>query len=458
MGGLPRRATTIEEIRAEADRVIVVDAGDLSWKSRKIDAGRLVQQREKAVLQHEAFLLSGIDAMTPGDGDLALGPAWLAEQVETRGLPMVATNLRCGGEAPFPELLIAIKGGVRVGIAGVLEEGTEVEGCVASDPISAVQGALDRSGELDLVVVLAHQSTRADADLSEAVPRIDLVVNGGAGAQYNSPKSLPGDALQLASGSRGKKFGVAEIVLQPGGAGFVVENERAVLAERLERAERRLVVARDRLAEASDDSARKRAQNQLDHYSTQKEDLEKELAAATAAKTGAHHSLEHRLVSLTDKVADHPETLALMEAAKVRIESAAQDNARVAAYQGPYVGSAACAGCHAAPTAQWQTTPHSKAWATLQAVQRSQDLDCFTCHVTGAHSSEGPQHPAQTSGLENVGCESCHGPGRDHVADPGGVDMVVTPSESTCTTCHDGVKDEGRFDLSTYFPKVRHTP
>ena len=46
----------------------------------------------------------------------------------------------------------------------------------------------------------------------------------------------------------------------------------------------------------------------------------------------------------------------------------------------------------------------------------------------------------------------------DLAADPGGVDMVSSPSESTCITCHDGVKDEGRFDLSTYLPKVQHSP
>ena len=120
------------------------------------------------------------------------------------------------------------------------------------------------------------------------------------------------------------------------------------------------------------------------------------------------------------------------------------------------MGSGACAGCHTEQYAQWQTTPHAHAWQTLVDQKRHMDLDCFTCHVTGAFDPEGPQHPNQVGQLKNVGCESCHGPGRDHVGAPGPGQMVVNPPESTCTQCHDGAQDGGRFDYATYLPKVVH--
>lgn len=463
MGGLPRRATVLNEVKREAAQapVFVVDAGNLSWKSDTIAESRLVQQREKARVQHAALKLGGIDGMLPGAADLALGSAWLAEQAREQDLPFVAANLSCDGAAPFPGARRVERGGLALVVAGVLQDGTEVGGCVATDPVPALQAALTEAGEADLVVVLAHQDPLLDETLAAAIDAVDIVVNSGSGAQYNSPKALPGAAVQLASGSRGKKLGVARVELQPGGSGFVVDSQRAVLAERIERAERRLEFSRERLAQAEDDLARERANNQLSHYAEQKAELEAELAALTqpgAEGEVVRHRISHELLDLGRDVADDPAVAALLEEARERIEAAAQLTARAGAFGGPYVGSEACAACHPGPTAQWKTTPHASAWQTLVDEGRSMDLDCFTCHVTGAHDPQGPQHPAQAEGLTDVGCESCHGPGREHIASPATVDMVASPGESVCTTCHDGVKDEGRFDLSSYLPKVVHAP
>ena len=440
--------------------MFVVDAGDLSWKSKTLAANRLPQQREKARVQHQALMAGGMDGMVPGDGDLALGSSWLAEQAEASKLPYVAANLLCDGAPLFPGARRVEKGGVSLVIAGVLQEGTTVGGCVAGDPVEGLRSALAGMGEADLLVVLSHEDPSLDEALAEAIPEIDLVVNGGVGAQYNTPNSLPGQALQLAAGSRGKKVGVARIELQPGGSGFLLDNERAVLAERIYRAERRLVFAKERVAKAQgekDELAVERAQNHVDHYQTQLDELKTSLASATSPEEVVHHSLANELVNLGEEVADDPAILAIMEAGKGDIEAAAQAGARLEAYKGPYVGSAACAACHVEPTTQWQGTAHASAWATLQADQRDQDLDCFSCHVTGALDPQGPQHPSQVTGLENVGCESCHGPGRDHASNPAKGDMVGEPAEAVCTSCHDGQKDEGRFDLPTYLPKVRHS-
>ena len=63
----------------------------------------------------------------------------------------------------------------------------------------------------------------------------------------------------------------------------------------------------------------------------------------------------------------------------------------------------------------------------------------------------------QAKHFPNVGCESCHGPGREHVESSGVKDMIRQPSIESCTECHDGIKDEGRFDPAIYYPKIRHT-
>ena len=58
--------------------------------------------------------------------------------------------------------------------------------------------------------------------------------------------------------------------------------------------------------------------------------------------------------------------------------------------------------------------------------------------------------------MENVGCESCHGPGAAHIAAGGQAKMVKRPPQKVCTECHDGVKDEGRFEPESYFDRVEH--
>ena len=71
-------------------------------------------------------------------------------------------------------------------------------------------------------------------------------------------------------------------------------------------------------------------------------------------------------------------------------------------------------------------------------------------------SPDGPHDPGAVAGLEHVGCEACHGPGKAHVGNPPTVEMRASPDVSVCVGCHDGKQDEGRFDPVTYFPRVAH--
>jgi hypothetical protein len=162
-------------------------------------------------------------------------------------------------------------------------------------------------------------------------------------------------------------------------------------------------------------------------------------------------------------VADHPDTLARVTAFKAEHSGSASvdpANAPSTGHEGagfgPWVGNNACAGCHPSQAAQWQTTGHARAWASLVAQQRQYDADCFTCHVTGARDPAGPKDARQLGGLEDVGCEACHGAGREHSADPQTARMVRNPPTSQCTGCHDSRQDGGRFDEPTYRARVKH--
>ena len=123
---------------------------------------------------------------------------------------------------------------------------------------------------------------------------------------------------------------------------------------------------------------------------------------------------------------------------------------------GDYVTARTCMGCHKEQHADWMKTPHARAWATLVKERRQYDLDCWSCHVTGAGKEGGPEGPDEVGPLKNVQCEACHGPGKAHVAAPTKENIVLAPSEALCKECHTEEQTEGRFVHADYLPKVDH--
>jgi hypothetical protein len=436
---------------------MVVDAGDLMWRSKTLEQGRLAQQRVKGRLQLDAFVHSGIDAMVPGDADLALGLDWLGQQMRALDVPYVATNLSCEG-LPMPTHRVVDVGGLRIGVLGVV--GRELAGpCTFRAIVPAINQALNDAGEVDLVVVLSHQNGSADESMAAAVPAIDVVVNGHSKMHIAAPTPLGETAIQLAAGKRGKKLGIARIQISAGAKGFQIEGRTADLKRKLERAETRVTKTKDKLKLAKDTRSTSRLESRLRRLEGQAEEVRAALAGAGLETAGLKHAIENTLRPLSEDVDDHDKVSAMVQVAKPLIAAAAELSAPApseAATGGPFVGTAACSGCHSTQDAQWKGTRHAAAWATLERDGRAQDLDCWSCHVTGAHHAQGPQHPSQTAGLENVGCESCHGPGRAHVAAPSKSNIQRDPAVDVCTDCHDGIKDEGRFDHAKYRAKVEH--
>jgi hypothetical protein len=117
-------------------------------------------------------------------------------------------------------------------------------------------------------------------------------------------------------------------------------------------------------------------------------------------------------------------------------------------------GSDSCMACHHAEHAQWKTTAHAHAGATL-AKKGGFDAEpyCLQCHTTGFAMPRGFESPNLSPSLMAVGCESCHGPSQAHVRQP----TVRTPYAAfdQCVRCHDQ-ENSPRFDRATYWAKIEH--
>jgi peroxiredoxin len=134
-----------------------------------------------------------------------------------------------------------------------------------------------------------------------------------------------------------------------------------------------------------------------------------------------------------------------------------------------YVGSEACRGCHAAEHATWAASPHARAVERLAAVNKLGNPDCLRCHTTAYGRPGGfpPQGvPSQHADLAAVGCESCHGPGGDHVAEGsrklGSIVSLADKCDSCvilqiCGACHDEANDPGfEFEVKKKIERQRH--
>ena len=425
-----------------------------------IPAPNVPQQQLKGELIAKSMALGGIDAMTPGEGDLALGVDWYLALVKAQNLPVISANLTCGGVAPFPAMRKVERGGVSLGFTAVIAPELAPSGCEASDPTQAVKAAITALGPVDVVIVLTHLDRGGDEVLATAVPEIDLVVSGHNRLLNDGPKSLAGDALQLGGGSRGRQVGVATVQLMPGATGFEASAAVDDLKARLERAEKRLKDLDKRQAEATGPLA-ERLEAQRGNYESEIKRLNTEIEQALASVKAPHHKLANQIVSLGTDVADEPKTRALLDETKAAITALESKAAVSVAANGGredslFLGAMACQGCHPAEFAQWAGTPHATAWATLQSANRAMDRECFSCHATGVGDPGGPTQPSDVGDLANVQCEACHGPGRTHAAGPAKGQMLPKPPTHLCTGCHDGIKDEGRFDPDAYMPKVSH--
>jgi len=110
--------------------------------------------------------------------------------------------------------------------------------------------------------------------------------------------------------------------------------------------------------------------------------------------------------------------------------------------QATYVGSKACSECHEEQYENFHTfakksrSDHSiKIMASDLSAEEVQE--CYGCHTTGYGQPGGFVSFEQTPELGHAGCEVCHGPGSEHIAEGGDIDLIKRSlTMEDCTSCH----------------------
>ncbi len=124
-----------------------------------------------------------------------------------------------------------------------------------------------------------------------------------------------------------------------------------------------------------------------------------------------------------------------------------------------FTGSDACAKCHATAFKAWKSSSHADAFATLVHEKADADPNCIGCHTVGFGTPNGYRSEFARARLVDVGCESCHGPGSQHVAQHesgGSVTFKFRPlGAGDCQKCHHG-EFSRPFVWDKFWPKIAH--
>jgi len=130
-----------------------------------------------------------------------------------------------------------------------------------------------------------------------------------------------------------------------------------------------------------------------------------------------------------------------------------------------YVGNEACKDCHKKEYNSWTTTKHAKSFETLKKTNEQKTVRCLRCHTTGYGKASGFLDEQITPNLRGVGCESCHGPGKDHIgASPDkkissltGItkDCFTCSIPRTCKRCHT-IREDPDFNIDRDLELVKH--
>lgn len=103
-----------------------------------------------------------------------------------------------------------------------------------------------------------------------------------------------------------------------------------------------------------------------------------------------------------------------------------------------------CGNCHVGQQGDWAGTAHADAWDGLQDSGHAQAF-CEGCHTVGPNGNptDGNVGWAATADgrYKDVQCESCHGPGQQHVANPDASQPLAPISVAAnegCAECHSG--------------------
>ena len=204
MGGLARKSTLINNARADNSNYFIVDAGDLFFKTKKIEPGINV---DVAKIGAETILTSynkiGCDGFNVSEKDFALGLDYLRGLEEKSKFPFISANIKTNsGSYLFNPYKIVDKNGIKLGIIG-LSSVFESKDFIVENPLDALNKIIEFvKNQSDLIILLFNANENDISKLQTANLPIDFIIQSKSKKRSNDggSKNIP----VYSCGDRGK--------------------------------------------------------------------------------------------------------------------------------------------------------------------------------------------------------------------------------------------------------------
>lgn len=422
-GGLARRFTLLEEIRAKNWPVVALDVG--------AQVRRFGRQPEiKFQTSVDALKKMEYDAVGFGMEDLRLDSTELIAGAatldpSTPGL-FVSANAYVLDRELFLQFRVIETGGKKIGVTAIVGASYQKDMTGGElkfePPVPAAKRALAalRQEGCDFYVLLAHATLEESSGLAEQVPGFDVVLTSGGGGEpeFEPTRLNDGKTWLIQAGVKGMYAGVV---------GFFDGGEPRLRYER--------IALTDRFKDAP---------------------------------------------AMRRQMAAYQDQLKNAGLAGLGIEPVPFPDGR------KFAGSKACADCHTTAYSVWEKSPHAHATDSIvhpgerSDIARHFDPECLSCHVTGWNAQNyypylsGYLDLEKTPEMMQQGCENCHGPGAEHVAAENGVvaatdqqiaelreamKLPLASAKQKCLECHDldnspEFHEDGAFDK--YWKQIEH--
>ncbi len=315
MGGLARKATVIKNLINDNVDPIIVDAGDLFFRTETLDPGiTLDAGMINANIITDSFNVMGCDAFSPGSKDFAAGLNFLLSQHEKSNFPYVSCNLYgLDQELLFQPYVIKESKGKKIAIVGLTSTFDTTE-LIVKNPINSLEKTIEEIGDSVDFILLLFNASQSDLSLlyNKKIP-VDMILSSkGRTRSSDGGSKIP----TYMAGDKGKilykfKINIVDEVLPIVDVAWC-ENTINRITDRLDKM--------------------KQGQDSIDLYELYKDDkktinriknYEKQIDRANQMLENSINSLEFSKIELNQNIFDRTDILKIVDKGKLEIKEIA---------------------------------------------------------------------------------------------------------------------------------------
>ncbi len=465
MGGLSKKAFQIQTLSKQNDKQkLLIDSGNLLFKRDTITDG-VNQERLTADSILKIYQNLGYDAVGVGPLDLTGGVEFLRTS-SNNGFPWISANIMDDNGKPiFKQWVDKKTQDTEIVITALTAAPhhvpTDIQIKKWQTILPDLLAQINKDKRDPFIVLLSNLTPQENRLIAEQYSDIHLLISADQHKGNVSPQLVNG-CLLTQTAKQGKYQGVLDIILgknRQWGHNSAkqiadLQNKLGSINWQLGRLQKKATVAENA----------EKYKKTISRLTGEKETLNGQIASLKErsikeTRDGiTEDQYKCRFIGLKKNMPDDQPTDEILSNLNHEIRELHKKENTTAPY-GRMTGFRVCETCHPLQTDFWETTRHAAAHATLVQKNKNLDLECLPCHLTldmqSANINQQPQKQLLSfpEELQSVGCESCHGAGRNHSINPEQFNLVRLPDKKVCLTCHTSDHDDN-FDYDAKLPPI----